>query len=154
MTNLRIARSVIAVALVAGATPLRAAAQQAAVPLPPDSVVAVYCAAWSSADRVTRNSLLARVWANDGVYSDPAPTLASGRDALSDSIASFHRRRPGARFQCSVPQVHHGMMRFTWLLLASDTAVHFPGMDFGELAADGRIRRIVGFFGAPPVAGR
>jgi hypothetical protein len=25
--------------------------------------------------------------------------------------------------------------------LASDTAVHFLGMDFGELAADGRIRR-------------
>jgi len=27
------------------------------------------------------------------------------------------------------------------------------GIDFGELAPDGRLRRIAGFFGPPPAAG-
>jgi len=153
MTNLRVALTAIALSSIT-VSPKRAAAQQVAVQLSPDSIVAAYCAAWSSADRATRNSLLARVWAADGVYSDPAPTLASGRDALSNSIASFQRGHPGARFKRSSPQVHHGMMRFSWLLLGPGGAVRSPGMDFGELAADGRIRRIVGFFGAPPSAER
>jgi hypothetical protein len=65
--------------------------------------------------------MLARVWASDGTYSDPTPTFAAGRAALSDSIDAFQRMQ---------------------------------GMDFGEFAADGRIRRIVGFFGPPPAVSR
>lgn len=57
---------------------------------------------------------------------------------------------PGAHFRCSSPQVHHGFMRITWILLRGDGAESWRGMDFGELAPDGRIRRITGFFGAPP----
>jgi len=136
--------------LLAAAVPPSVAVQRVVVELRPDSAVAAYCSAWSTADRAARNSLLARVWDADGVYADPTPTLASGRAALSDTIATFHQRFPGARFRCSAPQVHHQAMRFTWELLGADGAVQAQGMDFGELAVDGRIRRIVGFFGAPP----
>jgi hypothetical protein len=116
----------------------------------PDAAVAAYCAAWNTIDRSARDRLLERVWAVDGVYSDPEPTLAAGRAALGDTIAGFQHQHPGARFRCSAPQTHHRAMRVGWILLASDGTLLTQGMDFYDLAPDGRISRVVGFFGAPP----
>jgi hypothetical protein len=119
-------------------------------PLTPDSAVTDYCAAWSVADRGARDRLLARVWAADGVYSDPEPTLANGRAALSNVIAKFQRHYPGTHFRCSAPQMHHRAMRVTWILLAPDGSQVTHGVDIYDMARDGRIQRIVGFFGEPP----
>jgi SnoaL-like domain len=114
------------------------------------AAVVDYCAAWNTTDRTERERLLARVRAPDGVYSDPEPTNAVGRAALSDAISTFHHSYPGAYFRCSVPQAHHGAMRVTWVLFRSDGSERLRGTDFSELTADGRIRRVVGFFGPPP----
>jgi hypothetical protein len=127
-----------------------AEAQRAAPVLRPEVVVVDYCAAWNTTDPAERERLLARVWAPDGVYSDPEPTNAVGPAALSDAISTFHRSYPGAYFRCSVPQVHHGAMRVTWVLFRPDGSERLHGTDFSELATDGRIRRVVGFFGPPP----
>lgn len=131
-------------ALAAGAT------AQPAANLRPEIAVATYCEAWNTPDRAARDALLARAWAEDGVYTDPAPTHAVGRAALSDAIAEFQSRNPGARFRCSAPQIHHGAMRVTWVMLRPDGAEAMRGTDFNELAPDGRLRRVVGFFGPPP----
>lgn len=140
--------------LVAGALASTAVAMPAAAQsnphVTPDAAVAAYCAAWNTTDRSARDRLLARVWAADGVYSDPEPTLAVGRAALSDAISDFQRHYPGARFRCSAPQMHHRAMRVSWILLYPDGAQLTQGMDFYDLAPDGRIIRVVGFFGAPP----
>jgi hypothetical protein len=127
-----------------------AEAQRAAPVLRPEVVVVDYCAAWNTTDPAERERLLARVWAPDGVYSDPEPTNAVGRAALSDAISAFHHNYPGAYFRCSAPQAHHGAMRVSWVLFRPDGSERLRGMDFSELAADGRIRRVVGFFGLPP----
>ena len=116
----------------------------------PDSAVILYCAAWNTDDRTERGRLLDRVWAPDGVYSDPNPTRTVGRSALSDSIAALRRRYPGARFACSAPQTHHAAMRAAWVYLRPDKTEVARGEDFYELAPDGRIERVTGFFGAPP----
>jgi hypothetical protein len=120
----------------------------------PDSAVILYCAAWNTDDRADRARLLERVWTPDGVYSDPNPTRTVGRAALSDSIAALRRRYPGARFHCSAPQTHHAAMRTTWLYLRPDKTEVARGEDFFELAEDGRIKRVTGFFGAAPVVKR
>ena len=140
--------------LASDAAPTRAAAQEAARSLSPEAAVVGYCAAWNSVERAQRDRLLARVWASDGVYSDPNPTLTVGRAALSDTIAALQRRYPGARFRCSAPQTHHAAMRVTWLFLRPDKTEVAHGEDIYELAEDGRIRRVTGFFGAPPVVKR
>jgi hypothetical protein len=127
-----------------------AAMAEPAKPLTPDSAVTNYCAAWSVADRAARDRLLARVWAADGVYSDPEPTLAKGRAGLSNTIADFQRHYPGAHFRCSAPQMHHRAMRVTWILLRPDGTQVTHGVDIYDMARDGRIQRIVGFFGDPP----
>lgn len=72
--------------------------------------------------RSARDRLLARLWAADSVYSDPEPTLAVGRAALSDAISEFQRHYPGARFRCSAPQTHHRVMRVSWMVLGPDGA--------------------------------
>lgn len=132
----------------------RAHAQQPSRALTPDSAVVLYCAAWNTDDPAARARLLERVWTPDGVYSDPNPTRTVGRAALSDSIAALRRRYPGARFHCSPPQTHHAAMRVTWLYLRPDKTEVARGEDFYELAPDGRIKRVTGFFGAAPVVKR
>jgi hypothetical protein len=140
-------------AVIASASMAAAANARSGPHLTPAAAVECHCAAWNTADRLKRNLLLEHVFASDGVYSDPTPTHVTGRAALSDAIADFQRQYPGARFRCSVPQTHHSAMRVSWLLLGSDGKVITQGMDFYELAPDGLIRRITGFFGPPPSVG-
>ena len=110
-----------------------------------------YCDAWSIADRGARDHLLARVWAVDGVYSDADTAPVKGRAALGDVIAKFQRQYPGTHFQCSAPQMHHRAMRVTWILLRRDGTQVTHGVDIYDMARDGRIQRIVGFLGDPPL---
>jgi len=118
--------------------------------LTPAEAVRDHCAAWNTTDRARRDRLLKHVFAADGVYADPTPTYVAGRVALSNEIGSFQRQYPGARFRCSPPQAHHGAMRVSWLLIGPDSKVVTEGTDFYELAPDGLIRRVTGFFGPPP----
>jgi hypothetical protein len=139
--------------LVANAPVTMATAAKDARPvrsLPPAAAAAGHCEAWNTTDRVKRDILLRRVFASDGVYNDPTPTYVTGRVALSNEIARFQGQYPGARFRCSAPQTHHSAMRVSWLLLRRDGKVLEQGTDFYQLAPNGLIRRVTGFFGAPP----
>jgi len=127
--------------------PVRA---QPAAASKPASAVNDYCAAWSVTDRAARDRMLARVWAADGVYSDPGPTYVTGVAGLSGAIAEFQRQYPGTHFRCSTPQAHHNFMRVTWILLRQNGTPVTHGVDIYDMAKDGRIQRIVGFFGDPP----
>jgi hypothetical protein len=60
-------------------------------PLTPAAAVDGHCAAWNTPDRGERDRLLRRVFASDGVYSDPTPTYARGRAALSASSLKLDR---------------------------------------------------------------
>jgi SnoaL-like domain len=115
-------------------------------------VVAAYAAAWNEPDAGVRRRALEKAWTDAGVYSDPTACV-EGRDALVAHIAGFHAQMPGARIVLtSGIDEHHGAIRFTWALRAEDGATVTEGVDFGELADDGRLRRITGFFGPPPAS--
>jgi len=111
------------------------------------SVVASYAAAWGEPDRTKRQQLLERVFAADGTYTDPTVDLPN-RAALVEHIDQFLKRSPGSKIEpTSVVDTHHGSLRFAWRLVLADGKVAAEGLDFGELTPDGRIKRIVGFFG-------
>lgn len=148
----KLVASLFAVGVLASTAAAMRIAAQSDLSVTPDAAVVAYCAAWNTTDRSARDGLLARVWAADGVYSDPEPTLAAGRSALGDAISEFQHHHPGARFRCSAPQTHHRAMRVSWILLGPDGTQLTQGMDFYDLATDGRISRVVGFFGAPPMS--
>jgi len=117
-----------------------------------EEIVAAYAAAWNEPDAVARRRALERAWADGGIYSDPTARV-EGRDALLAHIGGFQAQMPGARILLtSGIDAHHGAIRFTWALRAGDGRIVTEGIDFGELADDGRLRRITGFFGPPPSA--
>ena len=115
----------------------------------PADTIAVYGAAWNEPDDAARTALLERAWSDDGVYRDPLG-LAEGRAALVAHIGGFHTMMPGHRIeQASGVDVHGVWFRFAWRMRDGQSVVT-EGVDFGQLAADGRIERITGFFGPLP----
>jgi hypothetical protein len=122
------------------------------IPVPVLEVVDAYCEAWNVADAAPRQRLLEKSWADTATYTDPRTDLA-GRDALCAHIARVQSGRPGSRIlRTSGIDLHHGRLRFAWKLVDPAGGTVIEGVDFGELAADGRFARIVGFFGPMPGA--
>ena len=99
-----------------------------------------YVAAWNEPDAATRLEILERCWADDAAYVDPNVEL-TGRSALCEHISKTQAKRPGARIE---------MMRFLWRLVRSNGSFGETSIDFGEVDANGRLTKIVGFFGEAP----
>ena len=115
-----------------------------------NEAVVRYLAAWNEPDDTARHDLLEQCWSNSGVYLDPNVSLA-GRDALARKIGEVLASRPGARLEfMSGIDVHHNVVRFLWRLVRADGTSGDTSIDFGEVGPDGRLVKIVGFFGPPP----
>jgi len=109
-----------------------------------------YLAAWNEPDAARRSELVAQVWTSDGQLIDP-PLAAAGHDGIGDMHAALQQQFAGHRFRrASGIDAHHGHLRFGWELVGPDGSVAVSGLDVGELADDGRLRRITGFFGELP----
>jgi hypothetical protein len=112
--------------------------------------VDTYLAGWNEVDAERRAGIVERVWAANGRLIDP-PLEATGRDEISRMAATLHSQFPGHRFiRVSEIDEHHNHFRFAWEFVAADGSVSLNGLDVGELAEDGSIARITGFFGALP----
>jgi len=111
-----------------------------------------YMDAWNEKDEAKRRALLNKAWADDGRYTDPMSD-AHGREALVALIAQFQQQMPGASITAtSGVDQHHDHLRFTWKMVAADGSTGIEGIDIGQLAEDGRIQSITGFFGPLPAA--
>jgi hypothetical protein len=116
------------------------------------ATVDTYLAAWTEPDADRRRAMVADVWEAGGRLVDP-PLAAEGVDGISDLFAALQGQFPGHTFRrASGVDTHHDQFRFAWELVAPDGDVALAGLDVGETAPDGRIRRITGFFGDLPAA--
>ena len=112
--------------------------------------VDAYLAMWNETDAARRGAQIAQVWTADCRYVDPM-LEAGGHDAIGEMVAGVQSRFPGHRFRrVSGVDAHHDQVRFAWELAGPDGAVVVGGIDVGELAPDGRLKRIAGFFGDLP----
>lgn len=115
-------------------------------------VVTRYCAAWCEPNETMRQELLEQTWTDDAVYCDPT-ARAEGRARLHALIGGYHDQYPGARIvPTSGVDEHDGLFRFSWAFMTGDGVTQIEGIDFGTVAADGRIQSIAGFFGPLPKA--
>lgn len=118
--------------------------------LDPKRAVEAYTEAWNDVSGERRRQLLEECWADGGVYCDPL-SLVTGREALAGHIASFGERMPGHSIQLTTgADAHDGFARFGWGMFGPEGELVTEGMDFVVLDDDGRIARIVGFFGPMP----
>jgi Domain of unknown function (DUF3291)/SnoaL-like domain len=123
----------------------KAAQHKTGKPMTIESTLEKYVAAWSEPDAAARQSLLEAVWSADGTYTDPM-SHAANRAELDAIIARFLSANPGAKFTLKDKiDSHHGHVRFFWTLHFAN-GTELPGMDYGELAPDGKLIKIVGFF--------
>jgi SnoaL-like domain len=114
------------------------------------AIVDTYLAAWNETDRTKRIALIEEAWTIDGQLVDP-PAAGEGHAGISELAAGLHAQFPGHQFRRSSGiDIHHGAFRFAWELVAPDGTVALAGLDVGEFADDGRLRRITGFFGELP----
>ena len=112
-----------------------------------NELVTLYTSARSEPDRARRQKLLDHVRAEDGTYADPTAHVA-GRKDLVDHIGGFFEQFPGAHFVVANGiDTHRQKLRFTWRMVRADGNVFVEGIDFGELSPDGKLHRVVGFFG-------
>ncbi|KWW99074.1 Uncharacterized protein LI90_706 [Carbonactinospora thermoautotrophica] len=115
--------------------------------------VQAYVGAWNEPDEARRRWLFEQSWTEDGTYTDPSVHI-EGREALVRHSRKFAERWPGAEIVLtSGVDQHHRMVCFSWRVVAPDGRTLREGIDFGELAEDGRLQRVVGFFGPLPKPG-
>lgn len=125
-----------------------------------NSVVDGYFAMWGERDPQLRRAIIATTWSDDASYVDPTST-ADGPAELDELVHAVHERFPGLSFSLVGPiDTHHDRARWAWQFGGpGPVAPLVSGVDFAELAPDGRLCKVTGFFdqiatsAAPPDAG-
>ncbi|KAA8883754.1 nuclear transport factor 2 family protein [Nocardia colli] len=112
-----------------------------------DALIDTYCAGWSDPDPLRRRKFLGEALADGATYTDPT-VHTIGVEELASHIDGVFAQQPGMRvLRVSNVDAHHGVARFGWRLVQADGTALPDGVDFVEISAEGRIRKIVGFFG-------
>jgi hypothetical protein len=106
---------------------------------------------WGEPDPDERERMLERCWSDEGELVDPQGGRFRGRREVSERIAGFGQRFPGARVDVtSGIDAHNGFARYAWTMHAAHGSTILEGMDVAEFNPDGRIARLVMFFGPLP----
>ena len=113
-----------------------------------DAIIETYDRAWNTPDAEERRELLRAALTDDCELVEPRGRFA-GREAIVERINGFSDRFPGARVDITTKvDEHNNLARYGWRILDADGAFVLDGIDVVERAADGRLRRIVMFFGS------
>ena len=111
-----------------------------------------YFAMWREPDAGARRPLVEQAFAPDGRHVDPLAD-AHGYEELNDMVGNVHAHYPGFSIAPTSGVDQHGdQLRFAWQVRLADGSVLVDGIDVGELAPDGRLARVAGFWGELPPA--
>jgi SnoaL-like domain len=112
-----------------------------------DVMVDTHLRAYCEPDPATRADLLAAVWAPTGTLIDP-PFDGEGLDAIAAMVDVVLTHYAGHTFRRTTAiDAHHAFGRYEWELVGPDGDVAVTGTDIVEIDDDGRLTRIIGFFG-------
>jgi hypothetical protein len=113
--------------------------------LTPDGAIDAYIAMWNATDADQRRILADNALTDDAVLLYPT-FEAHGRDEAVATGERFHQDTPGVQIVLrSGVEQHHGWVRVAWCIVHADGSSGPNGQSVGELAADGRLCRVVGF---------
>lgn len=118
------------------------------------TTIDTHLAGYAEPDRQRRQDQLTAAWTADGVLIDP-PLEGSGIDAIIGCAEAVVANYPGHRFvRSSGIDTHHNISRYGWQLQDADNNPVLEGTDIAETDDNGRLVRIVGFFGPLPELGQ
>jgi hypothetical protein len=111
------------------------------------TTVDTHLAAYCEPDAERRAALVAQVWSPQGQLVDP-PMEGEGLEAIASLGDVVVTHYPGHTFRrTTTVDEHHGYARYGWALVAPDGTVAVTGTDVVTVDPDGRLVKIVGFFG-------
>ena len=114
------------------------------------SMVDKHLAAYCDPDAARRAGAIREIWHPEGRLVDP-PLEARGHQGIADQAGTLLSHYPQHRFERSTAvDAHHGFLRYGWRLVDANGTAVLEGVDFAELDVDGRLARVVGFFGGQP----
>lgn len=113
-----------------------------------EKMVDTHLAAYCDPDAARRLASIRGIWSEGARLVDP-PLESAGHAGISDQAATLLAQFPGHRFERSTTlDAHHQFVRYGWRLVNPEGEAVLAGVDFMDLDVDGRIGRVVGFFGA------
>jgi len=120
----------------------------------PDAAVATllddYFAMWRETDPAARAALVEKAFTPEGRHVDPVAD-AIGYAELNDMVSNVHANYPGFSIDRTTGIDQHGdQLRFAWTVTLADGSLLVAGTDVCELAPDGRLSRVAGFWGDLP----
>jgi hypothetical protein len=109
-----------------------------------------YVATWNEPDSGARLTMIERIWTEDGCYVDRGAE-AHGHAQINAAIDRVHRTFPD-RIYGRTGDVYNfrDRSRFEWAIIDPRGRPTFGGIAYAKFADDGRLRRIIGFFGPIP----
>jgi hypothetical protein len=114
------------------------------------TLVDAYFEMWQTTDEDRRADLVAGTFTEDGRHVDQHAD-ASGHAGLVEMIAGVHAGFPGFQMARTSGIDRFGdQLRFAWELNGADGTPIVAGIDVAEVAADGRLQRVTGFWGDLP----
>ncbi len=106
-------------------------------------------AAWNERDPDKVRGHLERALAPDVEFIDPS-IETHGIDEFEANVHEVHARIPGADYaRASGVDSHHRLHRYAWQI-TRDGELLMPGFDVTEVDEQGRVLRVLGFFGPLP----
>lgn len=116
-----------------------------------ETIVDAHLHAYCDPDPAARMAAIGRIWNPQGRLVDP-PLEGAGHQGLSDQAATLLTQFPGHRFERTTGvDHHHEFARYGWALRNPQGDTVLEGVDFLALDVDGRILKVVGFFGPQAV---
>ena len=115
-----------------------------------EDTVDSHLAAYGEPNAELRAKTVKDIWAANGRLVDP-PIQGEGHDgitALGDIVQAHYAGHTFRR--TSAVDSHNGFARYEWELVAPDGNVAITGTDIAEVDGEGRLVRVVGFFGPVP----
>lgn len=106
-------------------------------------------AAWNEPDPSRVRSHLERALTPDVEFIDPS-IETHGVDEFEANVHKVKAAIPGAAYaRTSAVDSHHHLHRYSWQI-SRDGEVLLPGFDVAEVDGNGKVARVLGFFGPLP----
>ena len=108
-------------------------------------------AAWNEPDPAKVRSHLDLALADDVDFIDPS-IVTHGIDEFEANVHHVQEQIPGARYERgSGVDSHHNLYRYTWQISQHGEPL-LSGFDVTEVDENGKVTRVLGFFGPLPDA--